>query len=344
MRYIRPADGLIARLAATPKALTFTGSTPAEWAKWRRDFERAVLCRLGPAPESCPLNPEITSREDCGSYVRERVVFDSEPFASVTAWVLVPKTATAAHPAPAVLCCHGHGPEGKDALVGVRVSGEPSADQLYHAFAARLAERGYVCIAPDWRGFGERADTDEWVRRPTRDGCNVLYLAAGYFGYHLLACQIHDGQRTIDYLLTRPEVRPDRIGVMGLSFGGTMTTWLAALDQRLSCAVIGCYLSTLADAMRRSNFCGAQYVPGLATIGDIPDIAGLIAPRPLLAEIGERDLCFTVDDAMAAYEHVARIYAAAGVPERCAVDRFDGGHEIHGTVSFEWLDRWLKDG
>ncbi len=341
-RYLRPADGLIARLEQTRRPFHFAGRDAADWANWRRAFKRALLDHLGPTPEPVPLRPEITQRTDCGNYVRERVVFDSEPFASVPAWVLTPKSATADNPAPGILCLHGHSVEGKDVMVGVNVHGEPIDVPAYAMIGVKLAELGYVVIAPDWRGFGERRDTDWWVRRPSRDGCNVFYLGAGYFGFHSLALQIHDGQRTIDYLLTRPEVRPDRIGATGCSFGGTMTTYLSALDERIGCAVISCYLSTLEDAMRRANFCGAQYMPGLATMADIPDVAGLIAPRAMLAEIGEHDQCFTVDDAMKAYHHVESIYAAAGVPERCAVDRFDGGHQVNAVDMLPWFERWLK--
>ncbi len=340
-RYLRGADGALAQFRATRRPFHFAGTCPSDHAAWRRAFEQELLACLGPTPEPVALAAEVTSRTDCGAYVRERVLFDSEAYATVSAWVLIPKRATPEQPAPAVMGLHGHGPEGKDALVGVNAAGEPVDTGAYHGIGQKLAEAGYVVICPDWRGFGERQDTDEWVRRPTRDGCNVLYLATGYLGYHSLALQIHDGRRTLDYLLTRPEVRPDRVGAIGLSFGGTMTTYLSALDTRIGCAVIGCYLSGLDDALVRANFCGAQYLPGLGLLADIPDVAGLIAPRPMLAQIGERDLCFTVDDAMAAYDHVARIYAAAGVPERCAVDRHPDGHELNPTTALAWFERWL---
>lgn len=342
-RYLRPADAIIARWAATPKPFAFAGTTPADWAAWRRRFLPALLAELGPTPEPVPLAAEITATVDCGSYLRHHVLYDTEAYATVPAWLLVPKAATAENPVPGILCAHGHGP-GKDALVGLNVEGLPVEDARYCLLANQLAEAGYVVISPDWRGFGERKDTDPWVRRPGRDGCNVYYLAAGYLGYHSLALQIHDGRRTIDYLQSLPEVRPDKIGCCGLSFGGTMTTYLSALDDRIGCAVICCYLSTLGNALKRANFCGAQYMPGLGKLADIPDVAGLIAPRPMMAEMGEQDACFTIDDAFQAYQHVERIYTAAGVPERCAVDRFEGEHEVHGTMMFDWMAQWLGPG
>jgi cephalosporin-C deacetylase-like acetyl esterase len=115
--------------------------------------------------------------------------------------------------------------------------------------AVELTKQGFVTIAPDWRGFGERTDRDEWVRRPSRDGCNVAYLALGYFGYQLLHLDICDAQKCLDYLQSRPEVDGERLGCMGCSFGGTMTTYVSALDERIKASVIVCYLSTITDAL-----------------------------------------------------------------------------------------------
>ena len=78
---------------------------------------------------------------------------------------------------------------------------------------------------------------------------NVAYFALGYFGYQLLQLNISDGQRCLDYLQSLPEVDARRLGCMGCSFGGTMTTYISALDQRVKAAVIVCYLSTLTDAL-----------------------------------------------------------------------------------------------
>jgi hypothetical protein len=98
--------------------------------------------------------------------------------------------------------------------------------------------------------------------------------------------------------------------MVGKSYGGTMTTYTAALDDRIKAACVSGYLSTLDDAMSRrglGNYCGAQYLPGLLEWGDIPDVVGLIAPRPLLIEAGERDTCFVFPDTTKAYERLAKI-------------------------------------
>ena len=123
-----------------------------------------------------------------------------------------------------------------------------------------------------------------------------------------------------------------------------MALFLAALDERVRCVVVSGYLSTVKDALShrgRANTCGSQYLPGLLTFGDIASVAGLIAPRPCLVEIGERDATFAVDDALAAYGGLARVYAAAGAADCLAADVHPGTHAFSGAKAFGWLDRWL---
>jgi len=344
-RYFSPYDGVMAWIANETSELTFGGTTLDDWGRWREAFEARLRGYLGRFPDPVPPEAEVLTRQDCGDYVREKVVYDTEKYASVPAYVLVPKDLSAGEKRPGVLAAHGHG-RGKADICGVTDTPEEEANMaaLNYDYARQFVRRGYVVVAPDWRGFGERLSPPEWAR-PSRDPCNVNYLAHGYLGYHLLALQIWDGMRTVDYLQSRPEVDPERLGVAGLSFGGTMTTYLAALEPRLKVACISGYLSTIkGDAMTMrglGNFCGAQYMPGLLTIGDIPEVAGLIAPKPLLVEMGELDTCFVIDDMRAAYAQVERIYAAAGASDRLDADIHPSAHAWSGRKAFDWFDRWL---
>jgi len=345
-RLITVRDSIDAMIRGVRPSLTFDGKDLEDWATWRRNFLKQLRMNLGRFPRPVPLRAEVVEKVDFGTYTREKAVYDSERYASVPAFILIPKGIKSGERRPALLCAHGHG-RGKVDVVGIAASEEEHGSfikPLNYDYGRQFAERGYVVIAPDWRGFGEREPNREWVREG-RDGCNVNYLAFGYFGYNLLALQIWDGIRTIDYLQSRKEVDPSRIGCIGLSFGGTMTTYLSALDRRIRASVISCYLNTIKwDALGdrgKANTCGAQYSPGLLLYGDIADVAGLIAPKPLLIEMGENDKCFVIDDAMKAYDHLRRIYVASGHPERLAADRFHGGHEFSGRKAFEWFDRWL---
>jgi dienelactone hydrolase len=297
-----------------------------------------------------PPNVVVTEEVDEGNYVRQRLLYDSEPFATVPAWLLVPKDITPGERRPAILCAHGHG-RGKDDVAGVLSVDDPEVarsaseriQRLNYDYGRQLVTRGYVCLVPDWRAFGERAAPDGW-RRNYNDGCDLLYLAYGYLGFQLLALDIWDAMRGLDVLQALPFVAGERLGAVGLSFGGTMVTYLAALDQRVRCAVISGYLSTIHDALShrgRANTCGSQFLPGLLTFGDIAAVAGLIAPRPCLIEIGERDETFHVDDARRAYEDLARIYAAAGARDRLDVDVHPGGHAFSGAKAFDWLATYV---
>jgi len=347
-RYLDPVAGLLARVRATAAQVGIP-ATPEAWPAWRAATVARVRAALGPFPEAVPLDVEVTERVDCGGYVRERVLYQSEAFATVPAWLLLPKDLSPGERRPALLCAHGHG-RGRDDPAGVVPDGAEGEQARTHVralnydYARQFAERGYVCLVPDWRGFGERRAPADWVRS-SRDPCNVLYLAYGYLGFQLLALDVWDAMRGIDLLQGLPAVDPERIGMVGLSFGGTMTTYVAALDDRVRCAVISCYLSTVAaDALSergRANTCGSQFLRGLLTFGDVATIVGLIAPRPCLVEIGERDTCFVLDDALAAYADLAAIYAGAGCPAMLDRDAHPGAHAFGGGKAFAWMAQHL---
>ena len=132
---------------------------------------------------------------------------------------------------------------------------------------------------------------------------------------------------------------------MGLSFGGTMTTWMSIVDPRIKAADIICYSDRFAAfAVRDGNFCGSQITPGLYALCDLPDLHGLIAPRPLLVEIGTYDDCFMLDAAMSCYREVEKIYAAAGASEKLELDLFEGGHAWGGRKSVNFFRKHLAEG
>ena len=334
-RFLTAELGVEHLLKQTPP-LHFTGISTADWREWRKTFRRKLVKDLGPKPEAIPLEVEVLERTEMDGYTREKIIFNPDPFSSIPAYVLSPEGAGPDNPRPAVLCAHGHG-VGKDPLAGI---GEDYQKQ----FAVELTRQGFVTIAPDWRTFGERKDRDEWVRRPGRDGCNLAYMAYGYFGHQLLQLDICDAQRCLDYLQSRPDVNGNRLGCMGCSFGGTMTTYVSALDQRIKAAVIVCYLSTLTDALNdrgRGNTCGSQFMFGLRGHGDISDVAGLIAPRPCMAQIASDDTCFIAADAKSAFSHLEQIYAASGRSDNLELDYFEGGHEVDVEPGLAFLKKHL---
>jgi dienelactone hydrolase len=337
-RFLTAESGVEHLLKQTPP-LHFTGTSKEAWREWRKAFRRNLVRNLGPKPEAIPLQVEVLERTKMDGYTREKLIFNPDPFSSIPAYVLIPDGASRDNPRPAVLCAHGHG-AGKDPLVGLGA-------EYQKQFAVELARLGFITIAPDWRCFGERKDRDEWVRRPGRDGCDLAYLAYGYFGYQLLQLDICDAQRCLDYLQSRPDVDGKRLGCMGCSFGGTMTTYVSALDGRIKAAIIVCYLSTLTDALNdrgRGNTCGSQFMFGLRQHGEVSDVAGLIAPRPCMVQIASNDTCFIEADAKSAFSHLEQIYAAAGSGDNLELDYFEGGHEVNLEPAVAFFKKHLRFG
>jgi dienelactone hydrolase len=146
--------------------------------------------------------------------------------------------------------------------------------------------------------------------------------------------------KTVDYLESRDNVDQSRIGCVGCSFGGTMSMFLSAVNLRISVSCISGYLMA-PGTCSFSGTCGSQALPGLLTLGDRAEVAGLICPRPLLIQIGEYDSVFPARHALKEYKRLQRIYRAAGQTDRLALDRFDGCHEIHVAPIIEWFNRWL---
>jgi dienelactone hydrolase len=164
-----------------------------------------------------------------------------------------------------------------------------------------------------------------------------------YLGRTLLGENLRDAMWALDYATTRPDARADRIGCVGLSYGGRMTMVVAALDPRVRVAVISGALNVFQERIQGANFsCGAQVIPGLLEFGDTPEIGSLIAPRPAIWEAGLQDPLMVPGWLEKASERIQRAYTAAGTPANFEVHRFKGGHAWNGETAIPLLARVLK--
>jgi hypothetical protein len=329
----------------TPE-LHFAGQTPEDFAAWHAQALPKLIELMGRMPTPSPLNAEVSYRIEDGDLIRERVVFDAERNMAVPCHVLYRKDMPKDGQGAAILCAHGHGNGngrfGKDALVGSRGSAARcrDIDEQNYDYARQMALEGYLTLSPDLRGFGERSEGD--LIYAHSDECNVNYVRGSMLGYMTLGLNVFDMRRCIDYLQTRPEIDPTRIGMMGLSGGGTMTCFTAAVEPRIAAANICGYINPFrAFGYEWFNFCGMQVLPYLYQYFDTDDIAGLIAPRPLLLDMGIFDECFYIQDQMEGYERLKRIYAAAGVPERLEADIHPDGHSYGGHKAPAFFARYL---
>lgn len=311
--------------------------------EWHKAAHEKLLELLGDFPEKVELEPVIEYSENQGEYIRQRVVFNADKYMKIPCYVLIPANRKLGEKLPAIVCSHGHGPFGKDPVAGVEGSGAHTAEiaKMNYNYAEQMAKAGFVTIAPDLRGFGERREYIE-ATSTGRDLCNINFIKGALLGIYPLTLNIWDISRCIDYLETMEEVDANRIGMMGLSYGGTVTTFATAAEPRIKAADIIGYVNPFSEfAIKRANFCGSQMVPNLYKYFDTYDIAGLIAPRPLLLEMGLFDHCFYYKDLHQGYLGTKEIYDAAGIPDLLHTDIHPGGHQFGGNKAAEFFRKYL---
>lgn len=332
------------------RRLGFHATSCDEWQLWRQALRGKISELLGlPQMVSTALNPRLTETVQCDGYCRQRVEIDSEPGITMPLYVLIPDDLTG--PVPGLIAAHGHASGGKLAIAGIRgldagVDGK-IAEHNYD-YGVQAVRRGYVVFCPDARGFGERRESLSAKSEQILDSsCRQLSHMAQPLGLTVAGMWTWDLMALLDYMQTRPEVQGDKLGCIGLSGGGAQTLWLAALDERVQCAVISGYFYGVDDSLLYlSANCDCNYIPHMWENADMGDVGALIAPRSLLIEAARQDPLNGPRGIVNVEEQVAitqRAYDLLSAPERLTTDYFDGGHVWHGTVTFDWLDRWLKE-
>ncbi|MGI8916186.1 MAG: alpha/beta hydrolase family protein [Chloroflexota bacterium] len=305
---------------------------------WHDGFRRQYEAMLDLPPQTL-TGVEVIERAPWQGGWRERVLLHGGMTGPVPLEVLLP--AGNGTPRAGLLCLHGHG-AGKDDVVGATAQDPAQAARVAEAnytYALQFAQRGFVTFAPDLRAFGERRDAER--RRPGRDHCDSNFMKAAMLGLTPLALDLADLRLVVDYALQRPEVAAPRFGCVGLSLGGRMTMYLAALDDRIQAAVVSGALNSLRERLTSYAGCGSQFLPGLFRAGDTPELFGLIAPRPLLLELGTQDGTSPEIYAAEVYRGVRLAYALAGAEERLDLDIFARGHRFSGRKAFPFLERRL---
>lgn len=308
--------------------------------EWQHVARQKLWDLLGFFPESVPLNARVINETIDGSLRITKVILSTDVFSDMPVLIMRHQALDVSKQHPAILCIHGHGLQGKDSVAGLHEIPGVLEDlkAMNNDYGRQMALEGYITLMPDLRGFGERKGEEY----PDRDRCNVNFLKGAMIGVYPMTLNLFDLMRCIDYLYTLPDVDPARIGAMGLSLGGTMTTFLSALDMRIKAADIIGYINPFYEfAIKRANFCGSQMVPQLYSYLDTHDIAGLIAPRPLLIEMGKEDLCFYHQDQMAGYKHLAKIYEAANASEQLVLEEHSGGHVFSGIKAKSFFKTFL---
>jgi dienelactone hydrolase len=350
-------------------------------AAWKAAARPALHRHLAFDPAPLPVRGETTAREERDGFTVETVAIHASPAYTIPARVLVPRGGRGRMPAVVALHCHGGQyawgarklvtrPDDPPALAGYR-------ERLYgRPYAEVLARRGFVVIAIDAFYFGERR-----LRPETLDPATVpaeagdafrslatlapgtaeriaaenrvasafeavvakTLLASGASWPGLLAW---DDRRTVDYLATRADVDPARIGCIGFSGGALRASLLAGSDPRIRAACVTAWMvemgSLLPSHARRHTW--MAYTPGLRRSLDLPDVAALVAPGALLVQQCTRDTLFPMQGMRAATGRLAAIFAKASIPERFRGTFYDEPHSFRPAMQDEaiaWKERWL---
>ncbi len=270
------------------------------------DFRERLLAGLGGDwPKPGPLNVQVRETIKKDGYTLISVFYEAEPGDVVPGNLLVPDTATATTPAPGIAVWHQH--NGNWSLGKSEPSG--LAGMPMHHTGVALAKAGYVVVCPDALCFGERMDPTKKQQGGNFERFEFLrYVVAGKC---LAWKHILDMKRAIDFLVSRPEVQSDKLGCYGHSMGSTHTWMVGPWEPRLKCLVGNCCLPTY-KAIHREHMlhCFPNFVPGIFQYGDTPDIAALIAPRPLHLNFGETDGGSPIDEVRRGIDVIANAYAS----------------------------------
>lgn len=337
----------------------------------RQQGRRIVLEALGSEPPRVEPRAEIVHREETGDFIREKIVFSTAPEFRVPAYLHLPKRRAAR--VPAIVDLHSHGGMflfGKEKVIDFGVN-HPAMVQYHKAnyegrpTATALARRGYAVITIDAFAFGERRilmDDDlkagwdragyslEDVRRlnqRNRQKESTIVKTLAYAGLTWPGIVAWDDIRTVDYLLTRPEIDPARIGCVGVSMGGWRSLLLAGLDSRIAAACVTGFMSTAKPMMRRhmDTHSFVHFIPRLHARLDLPDIVALRAPKPLLVQQCRRDGLFPLAGMEESVAKLAHIYEKCGAKEAFSGRFYDQPHIFNVEMqeeAFAWFDRRLK--
>ena len=228
----------IRRAAANaPLQMLFRGHTADDLASWQRKFRAKLREKIGPHEPPGKWQARTLSKVELPDHTREELLLESEGTPSLPLYVLRPKGA-AGKRLPIVLCLHGHGESGHDAVAGVDDTPELQREiqQSNYDYGRQLAREGYLAVIPCFTPFGRRLDAAQPAR--SKDPCAVAFVRLMFLGRTLVGENLRDAKWALDYATTRPDARADRIGCVGLSYGGRMTMVVSALDPRVHVAVI----------------------------------------------------------------------------------------------------------
>jgi len=356
-----------------------------QWKKldaWKKQARPELLKLLRYNPPALPLSAKVETSEQRDGFKIEHVQISATDRHFIPGSLLLPSVQRKGRPGLIAIHCHsGRYVWGRQKILSAPGEPEFLADFRRGTYGGRpyaeeLARRGFVVLVIDGFYFGERrlrveemdpatappvfrSRLQELAKRDrtTLDWVRAVDALCSEFE-HLTAKTIFtsgatwpgilnwDDRRAVDYLVSRPEVNPDRIGCLGLSIGGLRTAYLIGSDPRIKAACVAGWMTLFHEQLRNHlrNHTWMVYTPGLFNVMDLPDVAGMHAPGALLVQQCKRDALFPLAAMEQANSRLRDIYSKAGIPERFKGTVHDVPHSFGLEMqaeAFEWLERWL---
>ena len=322
-----------AMVALDRRDAAFEALTNAELTAWQKDRHAFFMQQLGGFPKHTPLNAKVTGRLTVDDYRIEKLYFESQPGLHVTATLYLPQ---GKGPFPAVLHPTGHSASAKNR-------------ELYQQASIVIVKGGCAVLCYDPIGQGERKQLFDKDGKPYASTVQhtLINQSSHLLGSNVAQTMIWDGMRAIDYLQSRPDIIPDKIGCTGISGGGTNTSYLMALDDRITAAAPGCYLTGFRSLFNTLGPQDAeQNIHGQLAFGmDHADYVLMRLPKPTLIMAATQDY-FDIKGAWHVFRQAKRFATRQRVPER--VDLVEPNTK-HGfptemrVAAANWMRRWLLD-
>ena len=360
------------------------GFLDPRWKKldaWKKAARPELIRMLSYHPAAVPLSAKIEATGRRDGFRIERLTITATAQHSIPGWLLIPDKQRAGK--PGLIAIHDH--SGRYVWGHEKILSAPDDPAFLTEFrrgaygrpyAEELARRGFVVLIIDGFYFGVRRlrveamdpatappvfrarltalaaldrNSVEWSRAVDSLCSDFEHLTAKTIftsGATWPGILAWDDRRAVDYLCSRPEVNPDRIGCLGLSIGGLRTAYLIGADPRIKASCVMGWMTEFHAQLRNHlrNHTWMVYVPGLFNVMDLPDVAGLHAPGALLVQQCRRDALFPVEAMQGAITRLEQIYAKAGMKERFRGSFHDVPHRFTPTMqdeAFDWLERWL---
>ena len=296
-----------------------------DYKAWKEEVKEKFLSLIGYdniKNNACPLNFEIESEVQKDGYKQIRFTVESEKDCFVPVYILIPDGNKEKYPVAITL--QGHSTGFHNSIGEPKHEGDEKYIEAQGDIAIQAVKRGYIAVALEQRGMGERRPTEHL--RYMAPLCMYEVMTALMMGRTVIGERIWDISRVIDSLVNFPQCDLDDIFITGNSGGGTASYYAACVDERIKLSAPSCAVCNYKGSILDIFHCSCNHIPDIYNWFEMGDVSCLIAPRKLVVLVGKEDIIFPIEYSRKAYETISQIFEAEGVPENCVLVETEKDH------------------